>query len=73
MVNGWETVEVPAGKFRASGSNWTRDPSQRTARAPQRNGAYWYVPEVKRWVKLQTVCPVARLSEELLEYKLNEN
>jgi len=51
-VVGWEEVIVPAGKFRAlkieaDGGFFRLDGPQRgTVKS-----AYWYVPEVKRWVK----------------------
>ena len=72
-VVGWETVEVPAGKFRAM--KLESESVVRTAdgRTPQFKGTHWYVPEVRRWVKLQLVGPRGTTSEELLEYKLNEN
>jgi hypothetical protein len=74
MITGWETVDVPAGKFRAM-----RVDVEAVYRNTDGSGAFvqqatfWYVPEVRRWVKLQSVFPGRRLSEELLEYKLNEN
>ena len=73
-VVGWETVEVPAGKFRAMKveAEWTNQPFD-GSRAFQQQATFWYVPEVRRWVKLQAVNPNRRLSEELLEYKLNED
>lgn len=73
-VVGWELVEVPAGKFRAMKveAEWTNQPFD-GSRAFQQQATFWYVPEVRRWVKLQAVNPNRRLSEELLEYKLNED
>ena len=73
-VVGWELVEVPAGKFRAMKveTEWTNQPFD-GSRAFQQQATFWYVPEVRRWVKLQAVNPNRRLSEELLEYKLNED
>ena len=38
-----------------------------------RQVTFWYVPEVRRWVKLQGTTPRNRFSEELLSYKLNED
>lgn len=73
-VTGWEEIEVPAGKFRAlklemqsetkspDGSNFYRQ-----------NGVFWYVPEVRRWVKYQFVFPNITVGEELLRFKLNED
>ena len=72
-VVGWETVEVPAGKFRAM-----RVDVEALYQQIDGSGSFlqqvtfWYVPEVRRWVRLQAVNPNRRLSEELLEYKLNE-
>ena len=73
-VIGWETVEVPAGKFRAIRIEVesTVRPSD-GSRAYPRDLAYWYVPEVRRWVKYQGTTPRNKFSSELLEYKLNEN
>jgi len=73
-VVGWETVDVPAGKFRAIKVELdsTVQPVD-GSRAFSRQGTFWYVPEVRRWVKFQIVTPRASISEELLEYKLNEN
>ena len=73
-VVGWETVEVPAGKFRAIRVELdTMIQPLDGSRAYPRQGTFWYVPDVRRWVKFQIVTPRARTSEELLEYKLNEN
>jgi hypothetical protein len=73
-VTGWETVEVPAGKFRAIKVEVesTVRPSG-GSRAYPRDLTYWYVPDVRRWVKDQGVTPRNKFSSELLEYKLNEN
>jgi hypothetical protein len=73
-VAGWETVEVPAGKFRAMKVDLEAvyQPLD-GSRAYLQQATFWYVPEVRRWVKLQSVTPNRKLSEELLEYKLNEN
>ena len=71
---GWETVDVPAGKFRAMRmeAEYVTTPSDGGNPFPQK-GVYWYSPEVRRWVKFQFVGPNSLLAEELLEYKLNEN
>ena len=73
-VVGWETVEVPAGKFRAMRVD-VEAIYQRTdgSGSSPMQGSLWYVPEVRRWVKLQSVTPGRSLSEELLAYKLNED
>ena len=73
-VVGWETVEVPAGKFRAIKLELDTivQPSV-GPRAWRRQGTFWYVPEVRRWVKFRVVTPMLRISEELLGYKLNED
>jgi hypothetical protein len=72
-VLGWDTVEVPAGKFRAMKVEVDTmvQPSD-GSRASQRLVTFWYVPDVRRWVKVQVVTPKGRSGEELLEYKLNE-
>lgn len=72
-VVGWEMVEVPAGKFRAVKLESEFVIRALDGRAPQLKGNYWYVPEVRRWVKMLVIGPGATTSEELLEYKLNEN
>lgn len=74
-VVGWETVEVPAGKFRAIKIELDSmvQPSS-GARAYRRQVTLWYVPEVRRWVKNQIfTAPNSSGSEELLAYKLNED
>jgi len=73
-VVGWEAVEVPAGKFRAVRLDLDSmvRPSD-GSRAFPRQVTFWYVPDVRRWVKLQGTTPKNRFSEELLEYKLNED
>jgi len=73
-VVGWESVDVPAGKFRAIKVEVERmvQPSD-GSRAYQLQGAFWYVPEVRRWVKFRFESPQITNSEELLAYKLNEN
>ena len=73
-VIGWDMVEVPAGTFRAMKVEFevvvkALDGSW----AYQAQGTIWYDPEVRRWVKFQTVSPNVKGSEELLEYKLNED
>ena len=58
---GWEDIEVPAGKFRAlkvqAEGTFRRSigPSPDEAR-----NTYWYVPQVKRWVKTSTRIPQPR-------------
>lgn len=73
-VVGWETVDVPAGKFRAMKVEVesTVRP-QDGSRAYPRQLTYWYVPDVRRWVKYQGTTPKVSFGSELLEYKLNEN
>lgn len=67
----WDTVEVPAGKFRAM-----RVEVEGVYRELDGSGSYqqhatlWYVPEVKRWAKFQVVNPRVTISEELLGYRL---
>ena len=70
-VIGWDTVEVPAGKFRAM-----RVEVEGVYRELDGSGTYqqhatmWYVPEVNRWAKFLVVNPRFTGSEELMEYKL---
>jgi hypothetical protein len=51
-VVGWEEVVVPAGKFRALKvmSEGTHRPFGSNYTGPM-SDVFWYVPEVKRWVK----------------------
>ena len=72
-VVGWETVEVPAGKFRAMKVETEFAIRAADGRNPKFKGVYWYAPEVRRWVKMQVAGPGSTTSEELLAYKLNEN
>jgi len=73
-VVGWETVQVPAGTFRAIRIE-LQSMVQRSdrPRPHPRQVTFWYVPEVRRWVKFQGSTPANSFGEELLEYKLNEN
>jgi len=70
-VVGWEDIEVPAGKFRAlkvqAIGHFRR--FDRIASDEARN-TYWYVPQVKRWVK--HVCQDVNLEvvEELYFYRV---
>jgi hypothetical protein len=52
-VVGWEEIAVPAGKFRALKiiSDGRFDRTSDSLRGTSRN-VIWYVPEVRRWVKL---------------------
>ena len=73
-VVGWDMVEVPAGRFRTMKVEF--DVAVRAldgSWAYKAKGTIWYDPEVRRWVKFQTVSPNVKSSEELLEYKLNED
>ena len=74
-VAGWESVEVPAGKFRAIKLQLESivQPSDGSSRPFPRYGAFWYVPDVRRWVKSEISTPKTRTIEELVAYKLNEN
>jgi hypothetical protein len=74
QVVGWEEVTVPAGRFRAIKIVADGIFFPPFARGPAKNRAtYWYVPEVRRWVKLLFETPTIVAEEELVEYKLNEN
>ena len=69
-VVGWEDVEVPAGKFRAlkvkQRANW-QVPG--VTRPSIFDIVFWYVPEIRRWVKLETTSNPP-LIEELVSYEL---
>ena len=70
-VTGWETVTVPAGTFRAlkviQKGVWRRLDN---GSSHVQEIAFWYVPEVKRWVKLEATGGLTRLIEELVSYDL---
>ncbi len=69
-VVGWESIEVPAGKFRAlkvkQRATW-QTPGSGSRRIFDIN--FWYVPEIRRWVKLETT-GTPPLLEELVSYEL---
>ena len=70
-VVGWEEVEVPAGKFRAL--KLQAEGSYRRLDKPNSGWArntYWYVPEVKRWVKSVYQDPALEVVEELYFYRV---
>ena len=72
-VAGWETVEVPAGRFRAIKLE-LESVIRGASHMPERvQITYWYVPDVRRWVKYQFYTRQFTGGEELLEYKLNED
>jgi hypothetical protein len=70
-VVGWEDVEVPAGKFRAlklqADGHYRR--FDRPAADEARN-TYWYVPQVKRWVKHVYRDATLETVEELYFYRV---
>ena len=73
-VVGWDTVEVPAGKFRAIKVELENivQPSD-GSRLFEWQATFWYVPDVRRWVKFVSTPPGRTISEELLSYRLNED
>jgi len=72
-VVGWETIQVPAGKFRALRIELESMVQRSDSPRPHpRQVTFWYAPEVRRWVKFQGSTPRNSFGEELLEYKLNE-
>ena len=68
-VVGWETVEVPAGKFRAlkieGQGAWLRVDTKKTDWA---RNTVWYVPAVRRWVKSLYEDANGKVGEELVFY-----
>jgi hypothetical protein len=70
-VVGWEDIEVPAGKFRAlklqADGHFRR--FDRLASDEARN-TYWYVPQVKRWVKHVYQDVTLEVVEELYFYRV---
>ena len=77
-VAGWEDIVVPAGKFRALKviSEGRYQGIGNTFASGMSRNVIWYVPEVKRWVKLtREIRPAGRgmgehAGEELVEFKL---
>jgi hypothetical protein len=70
-VVGWEEIEVPAGRFRAlkvqaEGSYRRID---RPFSGPAQN-TFWYVPQVKRWVKSVYKDAELEIVEELYFYRV---
>ena len=70
-IVGWEDIEVPAGKFRAlkvqAQGAWRRIDRPSSAAA---QNIYWYVPEVKRWVKSVYKDAELEVVEELYFYRV---
>jgi len=70
-VVGWEDIEVPAGKFRAlkiqADGYFKR--LDRTVQDEARN-TFWYVPQVKRWVKSVYQDVQLEVVEELYFYRV---
>ena len=70
-VVGWEDIEVPAGKFRAlrvqADGHFRR--LDKLASDEARN-TYWYVPQVKRWVKHVYQDVQLEVVEELYFYRV---
>jgi hypothetical protein len=73
-VSDWDDIVVPAGKFRAMKVVAEGSFTRADLRGPvTTRSTFWYVPEVRRWVKYQLEMPNFSGGEELLSYKLNEN
>jgi len=70
-VIGWEDVVVPAGKFRALKieANGTYERIDANLSGLVRS-AYWYAPEVKRWVKYVYDDSYNKNGDELVEFKV---
>ena len=70
-VVGWEDIEVPAGKFRAlkvqADGHFRR--FDKPASDEARN-TFWYVPQVKRWVKALYQDAHLEVTEELYFYRV---
>jgi hypothetical protein len=70
-VMGWEEVEVPAGKFRAlklQADGYYRRID--TLAQDEARNTYWYVPQVKRWVKHVYQDVRGEIVEELYFYRV---
>lgn|SRR5574341_786392 len=71
-VVGWEDIEVPAGKFRAlkiQADGWFRRLDKEAVQDEARN-TFWYVPQVKRWVKSVYQDVQLEVVEELYFYRV---
>ena len=70
-VVGWEDIEVPAGKFRAlkvqADGHFRRIDKLGSDEA---RNTYWYVPQVKRWVKHVYQDARLEVTEELYFYRV---
>ena len=70
-VEGWEEIEVPAGRFRAlkvhAEGRYQRIDKPVVAKA---SNTIWYVPRVKRWVKNVYQDAELEIVEELYFYKV---
>ena len=70
-VVGWEDLEVPAGRFRAvkieATGGFQRVDKPLTGQA---RNTYWYVPQVKRWVKTTYTDGELVIDEELYFYRV---
>lgn len=72
-AKGWETISVPAGRFRVMRIEATMDVSQPDGTSLRRHATMWYSPEVRRMVKSETYARGGdTFTEELLSYKLVE-
>ena len=70
-IMGWEDVEVPAGKFRAlklQADGYYRRID--TVSSDEARNTYWYVPQVKRWVKHVYQDVRGEIVEELYFYRV---
>jgi len=72
-VEGWEQIEVPAGRFGALKVEVETKISQPNGGWLDRTWTLWYSPDVRRWVKLLSMAVGGdTISEELLSFKLVE-
>ena len=71
VVKGWDTVEVPAGRFRAMKIEAEMSAVQANGSVLRRFVSIWYSPEVRNTVKFESRARGAdTFSNELLSYKL---
>ncbi len=72
-VKGWETITVPAGRFRVMRIEATMDVSQPDGTGQRRRSTIWYSPEARATVKIENYARGGDTFEsELLSYKLVE-
>ena len=66
-IKGWEDIEVPAGKFRALRIEHNGFYTGTRCEGGQKNRWYWYVPSLKRFVRVEARSYTSRGHLEVVE------